>query len=69
LDRRSTLAYPKTKTLLPNKQFQWVRKILLPETLSLLASEPASVIHINESIGFSILSFYDGDYFIFFNSG
>jgi predicted nucleotidyltransferase component of viral defense system len=31
-------------TLLPNKQFQQVRKILLPETLSLLANEQARVI-------------------------
>jgi hypothetical protein len=31
-------------SLLPNKQFQQVRKILLPETLSLLAKEQARVI-------------------------
>jgi len=31
-------------TLLPNKQFQQVRKILIPETLSLLANEQARVI-------------------------
>jgi hypothetical protein len=31
-------------TLLLNKQFQQVRKILLPETLSLLANEQSSVI-------------------------
>jgi hypothetical protein len=31
-------------TILPNKQFQQVHKILLPETLSLLANEQARVI-------------------------
>jgi predicted nucleotidyltransferase component of viral defense system len=39
-----TIIIEDLNTLLPNKQFQQVRKILIPETLSLLAREQARVI-------------------------